>query len=81
MSGISQADAQQILDALIEAQKCDPIGAIGSVSVGNHTISYKGADDLIKMINYWSSVVAQGQRRAAGRGRLGFAVADFRGRC
>lgn len=79
MSGISQADAQAILDKLIEVQKCDPIGALGSVSVGGRTITYKNAEDLIRMINYWSGVVAGAQRAAAGKPRLGFAVSDFRG--
>lgn len=76
---ISIEDARAILAKLIEAQREDPLGALGSVSVGGRTVSYKSADDLIKMINYWSSVVADIERRAAGRGRIGFSVADFRG--
>lgn len=80
MSGISRADAQEILDRLIDAHKCDPLGALGSVSIGGRTFTYKSAEDLIRMINYWSGVVADAQRVAAGQHRLSLAVADFRGR-
>jgi hypothetical protein len=80
MSGITLTQAQQILDKLIQAQIDDPIGALGSVNVAGRTVSFKTADDLIKMIDYWSAVVARLQRQAAGGSRHGFAVADFRGR-
>lgn len=78
MSGITLTQAQQILDALIQAQIDDPIGALGSVSVGGRTVSYKSADELITQTNYWSGVVADLQRKAAGANRHGRSVASFR---
>lgn len=81
MSGISLADAQSTLDALIEAQKCDPIGALGSVSINGRTVTYKDSKDLIEQINYWSRIVAGLQRTAAGASRHGFVLPNFNGRC
>jgi hypothetical protein len=77
---ITLADAQSILKKLIDAQACDPVGALGSVTVGGHTVTYKGADDLIKMINYWSRVAANLQRAAAGVSRTSFVLPNFSGR-
>lgn len=81
MSGISLADAQTILTALIEAQKCDPVGAIGSISINGRTVTYKGSDDLIKQVNYWARIVAGLQRNAAGVSRTSFVLPNFSGRC
>ena len=80
MSGITLAQAQQVLDALIAAQIADPAGTIGSFSIAGRSVSYRDSRDMIDQINYWSSIVAQKQRQAAGQSRHGFAVADFRGR-
>lgn len=77
MSGIPLAKAQEILDALIEQQICDPSGNLGSVSVAGRTISYRSADDLVKLINYWSRIVAQQSRLAAGGSRHGIKTAKF----
>lgn len=78
MSGITLANAQAVLDALVQAQIDDPAGALGSVTIGGRTVSWKGADDLIKMVNYWSGVVADLKRSAAGAQRHGRSVASFR---
>lgn len=81
MSGITLADAQAILNTLIEAQKCDPAGAIGSFSVGGHSVSYKSSQDLIDQVNYWSRTVAGLQRVASGQSRHSFVLPNFSGRC
>lgn len=62
--------AKAILAKLIEVQTNDPIGAIQSVTVAGHTYSFKNAADLQSMINYWSRVVADLERRKAGRSGL-----------
>lgn len=73
---ITLADAQEILNALVQAQKDDPLGALGSVTINGRTVSYKSADDLIKMLNYWQNMVARLQR--SGSRRHGRSVASFR---
>lgn len=65
-TAVSLSDAQAILDALIRAQKEDPIGALQSITVQGRTYSFKSADELIKMINYWTNIVSQLKRNAAG---------------
>ena len=79
MSGITQTNAQAILDALLAAQL---VGAnpFGSVSVAGDSYSYRSAEDLQKQINYWSRVVAGLQRTAGGESRHGFAVSSFQTR-
>ena len=77
MSGIPLSKAQEILDALIEQQVCDPSGNLGSVSVGGRTVSYRSAEDLLKLINYWSRIVAEQTRRAAGSPRHSMKTARF----
>ena len=76
-TNISLSDAQAILDALIAAQKEDSIGALDSISVNGRSYSFKSADDLIKMINYWSGIIAQLKRRAAGASTFGRSAAIF----
>lgn len=74
---ITLANAQTILDNLIEAQAAG-VSEFTSVTIGGRTVTYRSADDVIRLVNYWSRVVAQLQRKAAGRSRHGFSVADFR---
>jgi hypothetical protein len=76
---ITLAQAQQVLDALVQAQIDDPVGTLGSFTIAGRTVSYKSADELIKSINYWSGIVARLQRSAAGAPRHGRSVASFRG--
>lgn len=80
MSGITLTDAQAILDVLVEAQKCEGAGYIGSFTVGGHSVSFKSGAELIDQINYWSRIVASLQRRAAGQSRHGYFVPNFSGR-
>jgi len=79
MSGITLAQAQQVLDALIQAQIADPSGSIGSVTVNGRTVTYRNAEDVIKLINYWRGIVAEKSRIAAGDSRLSMKRASFRG--
>lgn len=74
---ITLANAQTILDNLIDAQAAG-VNEFTSVTIGGRTVSYRSAEDVTRLINYWSRVVAQLQRKAAGRSRHGYAVADFR---
>lgn len=76
---INLANAQTILDNLIEAQAAG-VNEFTSVTIGGRTVSYRSAEDVERQINYWSRVVAQLQRKAAGRSRHGYSVADFRSR-
>lgn len=76
---ITLDDAQQILSTLIEVQKNDPVGALGSVTVAGRTVTYKSARELIDSINYWSNTVARLQRSAVGGPWHGRSRASFRG--
>jgi len=80
MSGITLANAQAIVEALVQAQISDPVGALGSVTIGGRTVTYKSADDLIKMLNYWQRTAANLQRIAAGVSRTSFVLPNFSGR-
>ena len=80
MSDITLANAQQILDALIQAQLEDPAGALGSVTVGGRTTTWAGADDVIKLIEYWRGIVNQKRRAAAGQPGISMKLGSFRGR-
>jgi hypothetical protein len=77
MSGITLAQAQQILDWLIEQKICDPAGNIGSVSIAGRSVSYRSAADLDEEIFRWQEIVTELQRRAAGMSRIGMKLAKF----
>jgi multidrug resistance efflux pump len=76
MSGITQAQAQAQLDALLEAQSNNFL----SVSIAGRTVTYRTAEDVIKAINYWQRVVSGFQRSADGHSRHGFQIANFQSR-
>jgi len=73
---ITLAQAQAILDALIQQQICDPVGNIGSVSIAGRSVSYRSAADLIEQIDYWSRMVARLTAQQSGV-RHGIKVARF----
>lgn len=73
MSGITLAQAQAQLDALLEMQAT----GMSSMSIGGRSYSFHSLSDMIEAINYWQSVVSQLQRVAAGGPRHDFAVADL----
>lgn len=73
MSGITQAQAQAQLDALLEAQLSNRL----SVSVAGRTVTFRTAKDLIEAINYWSRILSDLRRVAAGGQRHGFSAANF----
>lgn len=73
MSGITQAQAQAHLDALLELQ----LSSMLSTSIAGRSVSFRSADDLIKAINYWQRIVTGFQRAADGHSRHGFKVANF----
>lgn len=79
MSGITLSQAQQVLDALVQAQIDDPSGTLGSVTVNGRTVSYRNAEDVIKLIEYWRGIVNQKKRIADGRSGIGMKLASFRG--
>jgi hypothetical protein len=79
MTDVTLAQAQQVLDALVRAQIEDPSGSLGSVTVNGRTVSYRNAEDVIKLIEYWRGLVATKQRQAAGGSRISMKRASFRG--
>ena len=74
MSGITLAQAQTNLDALLSVQA----NPMASVSIGGRSYSYRSGADLLAQITYWQRLVAQLSRTAAGQSRHGYAVADLR---
>lgn len=73
MSGITQAQAQTNLDALLSLQS----GELSSVSIAGRTYTYRDAQDIIRLINYWQRIVSGFQRRADGGSHHGFKAANF----
>ena len=73
MSGITQAQAQARLDALLAAQASNVL----MVRYGDRTVTYRTTDELQRDINYWSRILAERQRMAAGLSRHGFKLASF----
>ena len=78
MSGITLAQAQQVLDALVQAQIEDPSGSLGSITVNGRTVTYRSAEDVIKLLEYWRGIVAQKTRTARGASGIGMKRASFR---
>jgi hypothetical protein len=78
MSGITLAQAQQVLDALVAAQIEDPSGSLGSITVNGRTVTYRSAEDVIKLIEYWRGIVAHKTRLARGTAGIGIKRASFR---
>jgi hypothetical protein len=79
MTDITVAQAQQVLDALIQAQIDDPSGSLGSITVNGRTVTYRTAEDVIKLINYWRGLVASLTRTSRGGSRISMKLASFRG--
>ena len=73
---ITLAQAQANLDSLLAAQA----GQMLSVSIGGRTVTYRSLKEVTEAINYWSRMVTQLTRTAAGGTRHGYALADFRDR-
>lgn len=74
MSGITLAQAQAKLDALMAANESASL----SVRYADRQVTYRTASEIIGLINFWSGKVAQLSRAAAGRPRLAVRMADFR---
>ncbi len=73
MSGITLAQAQSQLDALLEAQSNNLL----TVTIGNRSVSYRSAEDIQAQINYWHRIVNDLTRVAGNEPRHGFKVANF----
>lgn len=74
MSGITLAQAQAQLDALLAAQSSQSL----SVRYGDRQVTYRSATEIIDLINYWRREIATLERRAAGRSGLSYRQASFR---
>lgn len=74
MTGITKAQAQAQLDALLAMQSNNLL----STSIGGHTVTFRNTKDLLEAINYWSRVLAGIQRKGAGLSRHGMSLASFR---
>jgi hypothetical protein len=70
MSGITLAQAQAQLDALLAAQ----VGAELTVRFGERSVTYQSMEDLLKAIDYWNRMVTQLRRGS----RVSYSVAGFR---
>lgn len=75
MSGITLAQAQANLDALLAVQA----GSMASVSIGGRSYTSRSASDLIDLINFWQRQVSVLSRVASGQSRHGYALADLSG--
>lgn len=71
------ADAQEILNGIIAAEKADPIGVLESVTVNGRTYAFKTVDEILKYKNYLSRIIADSQRAAAGAPTFGRSAAIF----
>jgi len=74
MSGITLAQAQAKLDALMAANESASL----SVRYADRQVTYRSAGEIIDLINYWRSEIATLERRAAGRSGLSYRLASFR---
>lgn len=74
MSGITLAQAQAQLDALLAAQSSQSL----SVRYGDRQVTYRSATEIIDLINYWRREIATLERRAAGRSGLSYRLVSFR---
>lgn len=73
MSGITLAQAQAQLDALLTMQSSNML----AYSINGRSYSYRTFKDLLEAITFWERKVAALTRRAAGGPRHGYAVADL----
>lgn len=73
MSGITLAQAQAQLDALLAATASQSL----SVRYAERMITYRSAKDIIDLINFWRSEIARLSRIAAGRNGMAVRYADF----
>lgn len=74
MSGITQAQAQANLDALLLAQSSNML----SVSISGRSVTYRSTKDLTEAINYWQRVLHGLMRKAVGQSRHSMSAAAFR---
>lgn len=74
MSGITLAQAQAKLDALMAANESASL----SVRYADRQVTYRSAGEIIDLINYWRREVARLSRVAAGRPSLSVRLADLR---
>lgn len=82
MAGITLAQAQSNLDALVAAQANFDGSASVSISTaggGRREITFASIDQITRAILFWSRTLAGLERRAAGRSRHGVSLADFSG--
>lgn len=74
---ITLAQAEAIRDALVESSLAG-VSEFQSVSIGGRTVSYATAAELSTKIAYWQRIVNELKRKAAGKSRHAYSVADFR---
>lgn len=77
MSLFTVAECNEIIEALKCALIEDPGGMIGSVTIAGRSVSYKGADDLEKLLAIWQRQLTLAQRSAASVPRINPKVARF----
>lgn len=77
MSIFTVAEVNEIIDTLKCQLIADPMGTIGSVSIGGRTVSYKSADELEKIVTFWEGQLSRATASAAGRSGTNPKVARF----
>lgn len=74
MSGITLAQAQAKLDALMAANESASL----SVRYADRQVTYRSASEIIDLIKWWRSEVARLTRIGAGGGSTSVRLASFR---
>lgn len=74
MSGITLAQAQAQLDALMAASTSQSL----SMRYGDRQVTYRSATEIIDLIKFWRAEVARLTRIAAGGGSMSVRLASFR---
>lgn len=73
MAGITLAQAQSQLDALLAANTSQSL----TVRYGERSVTYRNGAEIIELINYWERRIAELQRIAGGEYRTGVRLANF----
>lgn len=74
MSGITLAQAQAQLDALMAANVSQTL----TVRYGERSVTYRNGTEITDLITYWERRVAELSRVAGGEYRTSVRLADFR---
>lgn len=77
MSIWTLAELNELIDGMKEQLRADPLGSLGSVTIGSRTVAYRSVQDMKELILFYAREKATLERRAAGGRRNSYAVAKF----